>query len=81
MQTYETLFITSPVLAEDEEKSTVELLAGIITDGGGTIVANHPSESGVSSTMSSAKWQCTATRPEGSDSNRLTAYALCLAVP
>ena len=41
MQTYETLFITSPELAEDQERSAVETLAKIVTDGGGSMVANE----------------------------------------
>ena len=41
MQTYETLFITSPSLAEDEERATVETFSRIVTDGGGTMVANE----------------------------------------
>jgi small subunit ribosomal protein S6 len=40
MQTYETIFITRPTLTEDEEKSTVEVLAQIVTGGGGTFAAN-----------------------------------------
>lgn len=36
MNTYETIFITTPNLSEDEEKSTVDALHGIITDRGGT---------------------------------------------
>ena len=41
MQTYETLFVTTPTLTEEEERSTVEGLAQIITDGGGSFVANE----------------------------------------
>ena len=41
MQTYETLFITTPTLTEDEERSTVETLAQIVTEGGGTFAANE----------------------------------------
>jgi len=40
MQTYETLFITSPTLTEDVERKTVDTLSQIVTDGGGTMVAN-----------------------------------------
>jgi len=41
MQTYETIFITTPILTEDEERKAVETLAGIVTDGGGSMVANE----------------------------------------
>lgn len=41
MQTYETLFITVPDLTEDDEKSTVEVLSKIVTDGAGTFHANE----------------------------------------
>ncbi len=41
MQTYETLFVTTPTLTEEEERSTVEGLAQIVTDGGGSFVANE----------------------------------------
>ncbi len=40
MQTYETLFVTTPTLTEDEERTTIESLSQIVTDGGGTLVAN-----------------------------------------
>ncbi len=40
MQTYETLFVTTPTLTDEEERSTVEGLAQIVTDGGGSFVAN-----------------------------------------
>ncbi len=40
MQTYETLFITPPTLAEDDEQTIVASLASVITDAGGTIHAN-----------------------------------------
>ena len=40
MHTYETLFITSPNLTEDDEQSTVETMAAIVSDGGGEMVAN-----------------------------------------
>jgi len=39
--TYETLFITPPTLSDEDEKSTVELLATIVTDGGGTFTTNE----------------------------------------
>ena len=35
MNTYETIFITTPNLSEDEEKSTVDALHAVITDRGG----------------------------------------------
>ena len=41
MQTYETLFITVPDLTEEDEKSTVEVLSKIVTDGDGTFHANE----------------------------------------
>jgi small subunit ribosomal protein S6 len=41
MQTYETLFITSPTLTEDVERTTVDSLSQVVTDGGGTMVANE----------------------------------------
>lgn len=41
MQTYETLFITSPTLTEDVERKTVDSLSDIVTEGGGTMVANE----------------------------------------
>ena len=41
MPTYETLFITPPTLSDDEEKSTVAMLAAIVTDGGGVFTANE----------------------------------------
>ncbi len=41
MQTYETLFITNPTLTEEEEQSTVEGLAQIVTDGGGLFTVNE----------------------------------------
>jgi small subunit ribosomal protein S6 len=40
MPTYETLFITPPNLPEDEERAAVDALALVVTDGGGSIVAN-----------------------------------------
>jgi len=39
--TYETLFITPPDLPEDQERSAVEVLAKIVSDGGGSMVANE----------------------------------------
>ncbi len=41
MQTYETLFVTTPTLTEEEERSTVDALAQIVTDGGGTFTTNE----------------------------------------
>ena len=41
MHTYETLFITSPNLTEDDEQATVETMAGLISDGGGEMIANE----------------------------------------
>jgi small subunit ribosomal protein S6 len=41
MQTYETLFITSPTLTEDVERTTVDTLSQVVTEGGGTMVANE----------------------------------------
>ncbi len=41
MQTYETLFVTTPTLTDEEEQSMVEVLAQIVTDGGGTFTANE----------------------------------------
>ncbi len=41
MPTYETLFITPPTLSDDEERTTVETLAAIVTDGGGEFTANE----------------------------------------
>ena len=40
MHTYETLFITSPNLTEEEEQATVEALAVLIPDGGGEMITN-----------------------------------------
>ena len=40
MHTYETLFITSPNLTEEEEQATVETLAALIPDGGGEMITN-----------------------------------------
>ncbi len=41
MQTYETLFITSPILSEDEEKDAVETFSQIVSDGGGSFSVNE----------------------------------------
>ncbi len=41
MQTYETLFITSPILSEDEEKTAVETFSQIVSDGGGSFSVNE----------------------------------------
>ena len=41
MQTYETLFIASPTLSDDDERATIDTLSGIVTEGGGTMVANE----------------------------------------
>ena len=41
MPTYETLFITLPNLTEEEERSAVTALAGIVTEGGGEFTANE----------------------------------------
>jgi small subunit ribosomal protein S6 len=40
MQTYETLFITSPTLTEEVERTTVDALSQVVTEGGGTMVAH-----------------------------------------
>ncbi len=40
MPSYETVFITLPNLTEDDERATVETLAQIVTQGGGTFFAN-----------------------------------------
>ena len=40
MQTYETLLITPPNLPEEDEKTAVEALHAIITEGGGTMHAH-----------------------------------------
>jgi small subunit ribosomal protein S6 len=39
--TYETLFITPPTLSDDDERATVEGLAAIVTDGGGSFTVNE----------------------------------------
>lgn len=41
MPTYETIFITSPTLTDEETETTVSMLAGVITDGGGDMIANE----------------------------------------
>jgi small subunit ribosomal protein S6 len=40
LPTYETLFITPPNLPDEEERATVDAMAQVISDGGGTIIAN-----------------------------------------
>jgi small subunit ribosomal protein S6 len=40
MQTYETIFIAAPTLTEQEELETVEAMAEVVTQGGGTFTAN-----------------------------------------
>lgn len=39
MPTYETLFIVPPNIAEEDERTIVDTVAGIIQDGGGNIIA------------------------------------------
>ena len=41
MHTYETLFITPPTLTEEEEREAVDVIVRIVSDGGGSIVANE----------------------------------------
>jgi small subunit ribosomal protein S6 len=41
VQTYETVFITLPTLTEDDERSTIETMARIVSDGGGSMIANE----------------------------------------
>jgi small subunit ribosomal protein S6 len=41
MPTYETLFITSPELTEDEESHTVESLAQVVSEGGGSFTVKE----------------------------------------
>lgn len=41
MATYETLFITPPTLTEDDEKTVVDTMAAIVTDGGGVFTLNE----------------------------------------
>lgn len=38
MPTYETIFITVPNITEDDERTTVETLAQVVIDGGGSMV-------------------------------------------
>jgi small subunit ribosomal protein S6 len=40
MQTYETLFITTPTLSDQEENEVVDLLTQVVQQGGGTLVAS-----------------------------------------
>jgi small subunit ribosomal protein S6 len=40
MPTYETVFITPPDLADEDERATVETMAQIVGQGGGTIIAS-----------------------------------------
>ena len=40
MQTYETIFVTTPILTDDEERTTVDAMAQIIADGGGNMATN-----------------------------------------
>jgi small subunit ribosomal protein S6 len=40
IRTYETIFITVPTLTDDEERSVVDALTTIVTDGGGVFAAN-----------------------------------------
>lgn len=41
MFTYETIFITTPTLTEDEERTLVGTFAQIVSDGGGSMAANE----------------------------------------
>jgi small subunit ribosomal protein S6 len=41
MQTYETLFVSTPTLTEEDEQATVDTFSVIVTEGGGTMVANE----------------------------------------
>jgi small subunit ribosomal protein S6 len=41
VQTYETLFISTPTLTEEDEQATVDTFSVIVSDGGGTMVANE----------------------------------------
>ena len=41
MPTYETLFITPPTLSDEDERATVEGLAAVVTDGGGSFTVNE----------------------------------------
>lgn len=40
VRTYETVFITVPTLTDDEERSIVDTLSSVVTDGGGVFAAN-----------------------------------------
>ena len=40
LRTYETVFITDPTLTDEEEKTVVDALTAIVTDGGGIFAAN-----------------------------------------
>jgi len=40
IRTYETVFITDPTLTDEDEKSVVDALTAIVTDGGGVFAAN-----------------------------------------
>ena len=40
IRTYETVFITNPTLTDEEERSVVDALTAIVTDGGGVFAAN-----------------------------------------
>jgi small subunit ribosomal protein S6 len=40
IRTYETVFITLPTLTDEEERSVVDALTAVVTDGGGTFAAN-----------------------------------------
>lgn len=40
MSTYETVFITTPNLTEEDERATVDAMAEIVNKGGGTFIAN-----------------------------------------
>ncbi len=40
IRTYETVFITVPTLTDDEERSIVDTLSSVVTDGGGVFAAN-----------------------------------------
>lgn len=40
IRTYETVFITDPTLTDEDEKTVVDALTAIVTDGGGVFAAN-----------------------------------------
>ena len=42
MATYETIFITSPTLPDDDHREAATLVSQIITEGGGNIIAEDP---------------------------------------